>query len=711
MSDLLSHALILAGQGFPVFPCVSAPGNPKLDKTPACEHGFKDASTDPAVVRELFSRHGADLIGVPTGARSGFDILDLDPRHGSDAWEAENRLPITRIHLTQSGGKHVFFRHAEGVRNSQGKIARGLDVRGEGGFIIWWPASGCEVWLDEDIAPWPEDALAAAIRKPPANPKAEGIRAAVQQPSTADALASLADAVKLIENAVAGERYEVVKSVTWQLSKFILGGFLDEDTARDAVRDAAEAAGGEDMTKVDRLWDGALEKVEPAIVPGSEFDALPPESDEDEPDEPDGWRNMLQRGAPTKKNPDGPVMANLLNASIAFRYAPDWIGRLKFNEFSSQAEIDGRRLEDKDAIRGAIWLQDHHLQIQKATALDAMVEVAHKQPYHPVRDMLRGLDPHDGVARTETWLIDCAGAEDTALTRAYSQKSLIAMVARVMRPGCKVDTMLILEGPQSIKKSTLFRVICGNPTWFSGSPGDPGHKDTFEKLQGKWVIEFAELDHMNRSEVSTIKAFMTQEVDHFRPSYGRLPADYPRQCVFGGTVNPGSTGYLKDETGARRFWPVACGVGKPDHWKIDADWLIANRDQLLAEAVALFDAGEPWWLETAALERQQRTSADERFDAHVWEQPIADYLVGKHVTTIGDLLLNPVGMAVKDQKRFHRVDVGAVLRRLGWTICNVRVAGRQQHSFVSPEYVTTGGRCNVVPIRPAKEPGLADLAG
>ena len=224
----------------------------------------------------MFEESGAPLVGFPTGKASGIDALDIDPKNGGDKWPGLAALPATRTHRTRSGGRHYLFKHVEGVRNSQSKIAQGIDVRGEGGFVVAWPAEN-----DLDIAPWPADVLAAALKKPPANPKVEGIRAAVQQPSTADALAALADAVKLIEAAVEGERYEVVKSVTWQLSKFILGGFLDEDTARDAVRDAAEAAGGEDMTKVDRLWDGALEKVEPAIVPGSEFDALPPESDEE----------------------------------------------------------------------------------------------------------------------------------------------------------------------------------------------------------------------------------------------------------------------------------------------------------------------------------------------------------------------------------------------------------------------------------------------
>jgi hypothetical protein len=257
----------MADQGIPVFPV-------RADKRPACEHGHLDATIDHARIREMFDETGAPLVGIPAGEASGIDILDVDDRNGGDKWPGLAELPPTRTHKTRSGGRHWLFQHAQGVRNSQSKIARGIDVRGDGGYFIAWPAEN-----DLPIAPWPADVLEAALRKPPVNPKADSLRSIARQPSTDGAKTALADAVKLIEAAQPGERYEAVKSVTWSLSKLILGGLLDEDTARDAVRDAAEAAGGEDMTKVDRLWDGALEKVEP-ITGGSEFDPLPPESEE-----------------------------------------------------------------------------------------------------------------------------------------------------------------------------------------------------------------------------------------------------------------------------------------------------------------------------------------------------------------------------------------------------------------------------------------------
>ena len=149
-SVLFKTALDMAARGVPVFPCLES-------KAPACAGGFRAASKDPDTIRALFASPAAALIGVPTGAASGLDVLDLDPRHNSDAWWIANqhRIPVTLIHETRSGGKHLVFKHRAGLRCSAGALAPGCDVRADLGYVIWWPATGCPVWLDEEPAPWP----------------------------------------------------------------------------------------------------------------------------------------------------------------------------------------------------------------------------------------------------------------------------------------------------------------------------------------------------------------------------------------------------------------------------------------------------------------------------------------------------------------------------------------------------------------------------
>jgi hypothetical protein len=160
-TSLVETALLIAADGLDVFPCGS-------DKRPLTDSGFHDASRDPEKIRLWFRNPGAKLIGVPTGAKTGIDVLDMDPRHGSDEWRRANihRLPETRIHITMNGGEHWVLKHHDGVRNSAGKIAVGVDVRGEGGYVIWPGSPGYKVVSDADIAAWPSCLLEQVLPKP-----------------------------------------------------------------------------------------------------------------------------------------------------------------------------------------------------------------------------------------------------------------------------------------------------------------------------------------------------------------------------------------------------------------------------------------------------------------------------------------------------------------------------------------------------------------
>ena len=166
MNTLMTAALELAGRGLPVF-AVSA------DKNPVTRTGFKAASTDPAAVVRMFRHPAAALIGVPTGEAGGVDVLDLDPAHGADTWHAANayRMPLTRAHRSRSGGLHLLFMHAPGVRNSQSRIAPGVDVRGEGGYIITPPSPGYSVHTIAPIVEWPSWLLVPGLVLPPPKPE------------------------------------------------------------------------------------------------------------------------------------------------------------------------------------------------------------------------------------------------------------------------------------------------------------------------------------------------------------------------------------------------------------------------------------------------------------------------------------------------------------------------------------------------------------
>lgn len=225
----LGIAMRIAATGSPVFPC-------DHDKRPAISkreggRGFHDASTDPTTIRRLFDRHNAMLVGVPTGERSGFDVLDLDYRHGAGDWETHNlhRIPETRIHETKSGGRHLLFLHAPGVRNSAGKIAPGVDVRAAGGFVIAPPSPGYRVISDAPIAHWPDWLLALVLPMPKAVPERQAY--APEPISSARLEAIRQRAIERVRNAGDGQKHYMLRNMS-----LLLGGI--QDRAGFSCRDA-----------------------------------------------------------------------------------------------------------------------------------------------------------------------------------------------------------------------------------------------------------------------------------------------------------------------------------------------------------------------------------------------------------------------------------------------------------------------------------------
>ena len=195
----------------------------------------------------------------------------------------------------------------------------------------------------------------------------------------------------------------------------------------------------------------------------------------------------------------------------------------------------------------------------------AVTKVADDRAYHPIREFIESLPEWDKIPRVDTLLVDYLGAADTAYVRAVTRKTLCAAISRVLRPGCKFDSMLVLNGPQGVGKSTLIAKLAGE--WFSDSLnlGDTKDKTAAEKLQGYWILEIGELAGLKKAEVETLRSFLSRQNDIYRAAFGKRATPHLRQCVFFGTTNAES-GYLRDTTGNRRFWPVktpAAGRSSP----------------------------------------------------------------------------------------------------------------------------------------------------
>lgn len=246
----LQSARALAAAGVPVFPCNSL-------KRPACPHGFKDAAIGESEVSGLWQRFPGLLVGVPTGTASGLDVLDIDPHHGGDRWWIAymHRIPAIRMHRTGSGGLHVLFRHHERVRNTESKVAPGVDTRGEGGYAIWWPAAGCAV-VEAPVAPWPEWLLRRVLKRP----RKVAQPARTYQPlDNGDAAQRIAERVlSRLEQAQEGQRHYTLRKAA-----YTIGGLLDrlpfgEAEAAARLVQAVEKAGAADLVNARKTADWGI---------------------------------------------------------------------------------------------------------------------------------------------------------------------------------------------------------------------------------------------------------------------------------------------------------------------------------------------------------------------------------------------------------------------------------------------------------------------
>jgi predicted P-loop ATPase len=268
----------------------------------------------------------------------------------------------------------------------------------------------------------------------------------------------------------------------------------------------------------------------------------------------------------------------------------------------------------------------------------------------------------------DTFLIDFFGAPDTPLTRAVGAKWLISAVARAYEPGCKVDSMLVLEGRQGLKKSRFLSQLCPDPHWFADGLSAFGSKDQAVEVNGKWIIELAEMSGFSR-EIEQIKAFVTRQAENFRPPYGRNTIRCPRKCVFAATVNPDVAGYLRDNTGNRRFWPIECSRQAPE---ITPEM----RDRMWSEAKARYLAGERWHLEDAELIRAAEEEQEKRVVHDGWHEHIARFVESKANVSIDEILSECVKLPIEKRDRSATTRVGNVLTSLKWKKYRPRENGK-----------------------------------
>lgn len=368
-------------------------------------------------------------------------------------------------------------------------------------------------------------------------------------------------------------------------------------------------------------------------------------------------------------NKSGEPLGTLRNMVHVLTADDRWEGRLRWSRFEEVVFFDGEQLRDNDLSRIAIWLDDvYGLRGSMDNLHRAINFVAEADAFHPVRDWLCSLQ-WDRKPRLDLFLTRYFQAADTPLHRKFSAGFLIGACARVFSPGCQLDTMLMLIGRQGSGKSQACAALVPNRSWFSDTPFDIGNKDAFINLHGKWFYELAECESLKKASDDARKAFITSRTDRYRKPFGRLAEDHPRQVVFIATTNHEEV--LTDPTGARRFWTVL--IGDPD-----VAGLTRDREQLFAEAVTRYHAGEPWWLddEHAAMlvEAQRLHEVPE-----AWEAVLGPWVDTQTAPfTVEDALGDGLGLAHDKWDARRRQRVGKALARLGCTKTRPRTDGQRR---------------------------------
>lgn len=390
---------------------------------------------------------------------------------------------------------------------------------------------------------------------------------------------------------------------------------------------------------------------------------------------------------------------------------PELAGVIAYNEFTN----DVMKLRDApwgspagiwdevDELLMGEWLTRQHWMpsMPRGTLEEAVRMVAYRHRFHPVREYLNALQ-WDGQPRLATWLKRVVLEEDEHDAKLLKYLARVGtwflqgMCARVQEPGVKFDYMLILEGSQGRRKSTLLATLAGE--WFADTGLVLGEKDSYQQLQGRWLYEFPELDAFSKADVTKIKAFIASVSDYFRASFDKRARDYPRQLVFGGSTNEDH--YLTDPTGNRRMWPV-----RVTRETIDIEWVRENRDQLFAEAMQRYRDGARMYPtrgeELELFEPQQRARAVDNPIEAALGRFLYDNPDGQLLSEISLVeLLGKIGIGIEKlgPGRFHEKQAAAALRRLGWLEARSSKPGRPRVYRRPAEPVDAGGSRSSAPV-------------
>jgi predicted P-loop ATPase len=755
ITDTGAAALAYAARGLPVLPlhyplshercsctklqCTS------IGKHPRTLHGVMDATTDVDIIHSWFSAWPESNIAVATG--NGVLVIDEDAAGALEQWLGDRELPET--FTTRTGkGRHIWLRADVKISNKV-RLAPNIDIRGDRGYVVVPPSvhvSGVlyEVEIDTPIADAPSWLLELLTPKAPAAPIRPKMHLQFSPTSVAGesarlhsyAASVLRNATSIIRSSTEGTRNDTLNTQSFLLGTILSASWshgLSEAVVEAQLYSAAKEAGLTDRETLKTIRSGLTAGAkQPRQLPVSRDEivhsvrasaaaarqmATEQAKTEQDADTISALRDKLIDGlAKTQKGAIQKTSSNLYKILLG---EPELSGSIVYDAFANRVAllhkppfdassiggepfVRGRAWRDADDTRLKVWLQDVYGVSWPIEEVSRTVNaIAEANVWHPIREKLDALS-WDGHSRVDTWLVDYLGAADTAYNRLVGRLWLIAAVARVYQPGCKAEDMLILEGSQGIGKSTALAAVALQDDWFSDSPVQISEMEkSASAIQGKWIIEMAELASLSRTETETIKSFLSRRIDHYRAPYEKRATSVARQCIFAGSTN--SSQYLKDATGNRRFWPIVC---TPSTGQCDIQGLLLVRYQMWAEAVALYRAGEVWWIQDThqdALREATEVQA-QKTEMDPWVEMLSSLVEDKHmqytIQDVADALDLPAKQI--DNRTYARML--SAMQQLGYVKKQVRKNGTRTRVFVLATSTVTSMSQPVTPVTPMSQP-------
>lgn len=520
-------------------------------KRPLTPHGCKDAKKSVGAIKNWWKKWPNANVGIATGSISGLIVIDEDIDRDKDLdgfqsvrrWEQVNgALPETISVITGRGGCHLYFRYSGSDINNRAGLLEGVDVRGEGGYVVAPPSihpNGTEYQWEYS----PDDIEIADLD--------DKVRLLLSSGKT-----DSKEPFRLPATIPSGERNSTL---------FKLACSLQAQGMTDAAIRATVAATNDtqcdaplDPEEVDQIVNSALtyKKGESKIINSA--------GEWHEP-------KIICRTDKDGNETDRPLQT-IANAEEAIAYDKDLFGRIWYNEIAYVPYVYGslpwkdgkgwREWTNTDDSNLRSYIENKYGLKSGDKIMDALTNVAHKCSINPIRQMLEGCQERwDGNKYIENLLPMMLGAEKNEYTTAVMRLFMMGAISRIYYPGCKFDYMLVLVGNQGGGKSSFLRFLALNDDWFNDNFSTLDSLRAIENLRGMWIVELAELQATKRAkDVETIKSFITSRVDTYRAPYNRRTEQRKRMCVLAGTSNP--VDFLTDKTGNRRFLPIRCDVSK-----------------------------------------------------------------------------------------------------------------------------------------------------